>query len=164
VAHPTSSDYTRCPNAPLNRADLSGVDLVGADLSGAKLIDADLSRAYLTGAVLRGVDLTGADLVGASLDGVVWDNTKCPDGSNSDLVGGSCVNDLMVLVGAAIGSYLLQSGPLPVANNGPDNNLTGPLALTGRPLAGLTEVALLMLAMGATMVLLVRRPTRSRRS
>ena len=81
--------------AYLSSANLSGANLSGADLSGAtlqeatlrnaNLTNADLSRANLTDADLRSADLTGADLLPIfSLDGVVWGNTTCPDGSNSD--------------------------------------------------------------------------------
>jgi hypothetical protein len=84
----------------LNKGDLSGALLVIADLSGANLNNADLSGALLNGANLTGANLhgagltganlTGATLTGANLTGVVWSNTTCPDGTNSDSDGGSC--------------------------------------------------------------------------
>ena len=40
---------------------------------------------------LMGANLTGANLVFATVTGVVWGNTTCPDGSNSDTNGGTCV-------------------------------------------------------------------------
>jgi len=58
----------------------------GADLVSAALAGADLAGADLTDANLGGADLTGADLAG-----VVWSDTLCPDGSNSDVDGGTCV-------------------------------------------------------------------------
>jgi hypothetical protein len=76
--------------ALLVNADLSGANLNGADLSGALLNGANLSGANLHGADLTGANLTGANLSGANLTGVVWSNTTCPDGSNSDSDGGSC--------------------------------------------------------------------------
>jgi hypothetical protein len=84
----------------LNKGDLEGALLVNADLSGANLNQADLSGALLNGANLSGANLNGADLTSANLTGanltganlanVVWSNTTCPDGSNSDSDGGSC--------------------------------------------------------------------------
>lgn len=36
----------------------------------------------------------GANLDGATLVGVTWNDTTCPDGTNSDNDGGTCVNNL----------------------------------------------------------------------
>jgi len=52
-------------------------------------IDEDGATANLADA-----NLTGADLTGAELAGVSWSDTTCPDGSNSDAVGGTCANNL----------------------------------------------------------------------
>ena len=47
---------------------------------------------------LSGADLSGADLSGANLSGAVlsaiWNNTTCPDGTNSDDNGDTCENNL----------------------------------------------------------------------
>jgi uncharacterized protein YjbI with pentapeptide repeats len=63
-----------------------------------------LGAANLIGAVLRSTNLQSADLIdanlagstlqGASLGGVKWSNTVCPDGTNSDAVGGTYVDHL----------------------------------------------------------------------
>ncbi|MBH25543.1 MAG: hypothetical protein CMH57_14055 [Myxococcales bacterium] len=87
-------------------SDLAGADLTGSVLSNAVLTGADLTMADLQGAELKFVDLTGATLTGANLTNadlsgatgltseavadVVWDNTMCPDGTNSEDAGGSC--------------------------------------------------------------------------
>ncbi|MGE5830560.1 MAG: pentapeptide repeat-containing protein [Micromonosporaceae bacterium] len=78
---------------------LRNADLRGADLRGASLRNADL-----TGADLTGANLLDADLRGARIDDVIWANTTCPDGSDSDatarpdaqgrLVGGTCEGHL----------------------------------------------------------------------
>jgi uncharacterized protein YjbI with pentapeptide repeats len=72
------------------------VDLSYADLTNAMMYDLDLRYANLTGA-----DLTGADLAylntsygPADLTGVTWSNTTCPDGTNSDNNGNTCMNNL----------------------------------------------------------------------
>jgi hypothetical protein len=59
------------------------------DLSGADLIYADLSYADLSNADLYMANLTGADLTA-----VVWFDTTCPDGTNSDDNGNTCENNL----------------------------------------------------------------------
>ena len=94
------------PDANLDGADLSGADLIGAKLSfaylnNANLTGADLSFAYLryadlTGANLTGADLFGADLSYAYLNAIHWINTICPDGTNSDNNGNTCLNNLDV--------------------------------------------------------------------
>ena len=70
--------------ADLSNANLTYANLGGADLRFADLSDADLSDAYLYGADLSNVDLTG----------VYWYGTTCPDGTNSDDNGNTCVNNL----------------------------------------------------------------------
>ena len=54
----------------------------------------DRSNADLSGAVLSNADLSNADLSGADLTGVYWYDTTCPDGTNSDNNGYTCVNNL----------------------------------------------------------------------
>lgn len=96
-------DLSSCDMGGLNLtgADLSGADLSDADLSGANLNYANLNAAELSGADLNGAslvradlafaDLTGATLTGAVLDEALWRNTTCPDGTNSDANGGTCL-------------------------------------------------------------------------
>ena len=92
----------QCPGADLSRYALGGqemqkADFKGANLSGANLSQTVLSGANLTGANLSQADLTGADLTGANLsgatvDGAYWSATICPDGSATDVAGGTCVS------------------------------------------------------------------------
>ena len=91
----------RLSGANLSDANLSGAGLANANLTdvnltGANLNKADLYRSTLTGANLTGANLSGAVLVGANLVGATydstttwptaeyWNNTTCPDGTNSD--------------------------------------------------------------------------------
>jgi uncharacterized protein YjbI with pentapeptide repeats len=78
----------------LDGTDLSGADLQGANLSVSIATDADLSGADLQGANLTVTDLKGANLSGANLSDVVWENTGCPDGTQSTQDDGTCVNNL----------------------------------------------------------------------
>ena len=80
--------------ANLANANLSGANLNGASLQGANLSRANLSAANLTGANLTGVNLTGAITTGAAFDKVIWSNTVCPDGTNSDSHGQTCIGHL----------------------------------------------------------------------
>ena len=59
------------------------------DFSGMNFSNFDMS-----GADLSGSNLTGANLIGTNLQSVIWSNTICPDGSNSDDNGDTCENNL----------------------------------------------------------------------
>jgi uncharacterized protein YjbI with pentapeptide repeats len=82
-------------SASFERAELSGADLSDAYLAHATFIGADLRGAQLDGADLSAADLTGADLHRATgLTTAIWSNTTCPDGTNSDANGGTCLGHL----------------------------------------------------------------------
>lgn len=78
--------------ANFSGADFGYADLTGANLSGANFSSANFAHATLNGANLSGSNLRGATGLGtASLSGVVWNKTVCPDGTNSNNDGGTCV-------------------------------------------------------------------------
>ncbi len=103
--------YTNLASSQLQGADLSGSDARGADMSYtnltgatlrwsslmwsnfsfANLTGANLSGAFLAGANFHGANLSGADLTGADLTGVNWQDTICPDGTNSNTRNQTCV-------------------------------------------------------------------------
>lgn len=81
--------------ATFNGADLRGADVRDADLAHARFVDADLRGVQLDRTDLTMADLTGADLQRATgLDTVTWSATICPDGTNSDDDGGTCLGHL----------------------------------------------------------------------
>lgn len=85
--------------AALNYVDLSNANLAGANLSGAELFETNLTGANLSGTNLAGADLSSTNLTGANLNsailtGTKWGNTTCPDGTNSDNDGGTCLSHL----------------------------------------------------------------------
>jgi uncharacterized protein YjbI with pentapeptide repeats len=101
--------YLIGPYGNLSDAALSGVDLANSDLSFANLTEANLSTANLTNADLTFSNMTDADvadanltdanldeadMTGADLTGITWDDTICPDLTNSDNDGSTCVNNL----------------------------------------------------------------------
>ncbi len=99
---PNLAPYTDLTNCDLSGANLSHTKLGGANLSFANLGGANLSGAFLGGANLSGAnlkiaDLTGANLKSANLNRVLWFNTTCPDGTNSDDLDGdgfTCLSNL----------------------------------------------------------------------
>ena len=54
----------------------------------------NFSNFNMTGADLSGSNLTSANFTGANLQSVIWSNTICPDGTNSDNNGNTCENNL----------------------------------------------------------------------
>jgi choice-of-anchor C domain-containing protein len=78
----------------LTDAGLEGANLTKANLNGANLNTAHMYGANLNGANLNGTNLINANLNGANLNGVHWSNTTCPDATNSDNDGHTCVNNL----------------------------------------------------------------------
>jgi uncharacterized protein YjbI with pentapeptide repeats len=95
--HQSDLSHSNLGKANFKAANLNGALLVGADLTGTNFDSAMLQRANLNGAILkgtnfRGANLRGATLAGATLSQVKWDNTICPDGTNSNTnVGKTCV-------------------------------------------------------------------------
>jgi uncharacterized protein YjbI with pentapeptide repeats len=90
-ANLTSANLT---SAILTSANLTSANLTSANLTGATLTSANLTNANLTNANLKGANLKGANLKGANLSGVTWSNTVCPDGTNSNADGGTCLGHL----------------------------------------------------------------------
>jgi uncharacterized protein YjbI with pentapeptide repeats len=85
---------TKTPCASLAGCNLSGLNLTGARLAGVNLTGANLNKANLNKANLTGADLTGATVTGANFNKVTWADTACPDGTNSNADGGTCVGHL----------------------------------------------------------------------
>lgn len=94
-------DGAQFAGAALVHSRLDGVSAVGASFvgsqvgnvrfMGANLQGANFHGAFLEGADLSDANLTGADVEMAALAGVVWNNTICPDGTNSDSHGNTCL-------------------------------------------------------------------------
>ena len=77
------------PGADLRDTNLKGANLTRANFAGSELRNANLNDANLTNA-----NLAGANLKGAHVKDVIWSNTICPDGTNSDANGGTCKGHL----------------------------------------------------------------------
>lgn len=78
--------------ARFDGADLHRIDLRGTDLRAASFVNADLRYARLAGVDFTNSDLTGADLRRSTgFANATFSNTTCPDGTNSDANGGTCV-------------------------------------------------------------------------
>jgi hypothetical protein len=99
--------YAKMRNLDLQGTSFCGANLTGIDFSSdqphsevtmhrAQFVGADLRDALFVNTYLIEIDFTDADLTGADLtsspeiERCVWDNTTCPDGTNSDDNGGTC--------------------------------------------------------------------------
>lgn len=86
-------------NAYVTNANLTGGALYGTNLTSAALISANLTDANILHANLTNANLTNANLyhaTGGQVDpttGVTWSNTTCPDGTNSNDDGNTCVGN-----------------------------------------------------------------------
>jgi uncharacterized protein YjbI with pentapeptide repeats len=92
-ANLTGADLT---SASLPFADLIGTNLTAANLTGASLADSDLTQTILTDANLTNASLDGANFDTTAITGVIWSNTTCPDGSNSNSYDSGCESALNV--------------------------------------------------------------------
>jgi hypothetical protein len=72
------------PGAQLVTATLETLNLSGDDLDGVNLLAAELYND----------NLTGVSFIGANFYQVFWTNDICPDGTNSNNDGDTCVNNL----------------------------------------------------------------------
>ena len=82
-------------HAAMTSSEFEGAVFRGANFSAARLIGSDLANADLRGANLTDANLRGVTgLAAGLLARVVWHSTICPDGTNSDGNGGTCLRDL----------------------------------------------------------------------
>ncbi len=85
----TTANFT---NATLSGANLSGGSFTGATFTGAVLTNAVLNQATLKTANFTNATFSGATGgTTAALTGAIWNNTTCPDGTNSTTDGGTCM-------------------------------------------------------------------------
>jgi uncharacterized protein YjbI with pentapeptide repeats len=119
AANLTSADLilTNLTSADLDDVAASFANLGGANLTDASFVEATLIYASIRGDTLNSTNFNDADLAAANLneiyptnadftnanlgdasvdssadDGIIWSNTTCPDETNSDDDGGTCVN------------------------------------------------------------------------
>lgn len=79
-----------------NSANFTGANLTNARLPRANLDEANFTNADLRGAYFYELAIVGGIISWASYTDVIWANTTCPDGTNSDANGGTCADNLYV--------------------------------------------------------------------
>jgi uncharacterized protein YjbI with pentapeptide repeats len=100
---------TQAPNADFTSANFSnavieGINILNANFTGANLTGANLSVPDSGMSIIQNTNFTNANFTNANLagldfddsirTGVIWNNTICPDGTNSDDNSNSCEGHL----------------------------------------------------------------------
>jgi len=84
-------------NADLRGTDFTGAYLLGVFMGGSNVEGANFTDANLTGSNLQGANIVtwqqAQDYAHLGLQETIFDNTICPDGTNSDDVGGTCADN-----------------------------------------------------------------------
>ena len=84
-------------NADLRNTDFTGAYLLGVFMGGSNVAGANFTDANLTGSNLQGANIVtwqqAQDYAHLGLQETIFNNTICPDGTNSDTVGGTCANN-----------------------------------------------------------------------
>lgn len=82
-------------NATFQGTNLQNANLQNNDLSNGSFQNANLQNTNFTNANFSAADFLGAqNMDTANLTGVTWNNTTCPDGTNSDNNGNTCIGHL----------------------------------------------------------------------
>lgn len=98
--HGSNLTNTNFSDITVTNLQIYGSDMTGADFSngvfttlivteGTTVGNADFTDAQFTDSILIGTDFSGATLTGST-----WNNTECPDGTNSDANGNTCLGHL----------------------------------------------------------------------
>ena len=80
---------TNFSHAQLNEVLIAAEVLVDTNFTGADIQGAQIISQRLVGVIFTDADLTRSMVFGVH-DGVIFLNTTCPDGTNSDTNNGSC--------------------------------------------------------------------------
>lgn len=97
------TNFTNANFTNANLVDISGenilfinANLTGVNASEARLLTSDFQNANLTNANFTTSDLTGStNMDTTTRTGVIWNNTTCPDGTNSNDNGNTCEGHLI---------------------------------------------------------------------
>lgn len=79
-------------NSVINNTNLSGADLSNSNFTSGAFVGSDFTNTNLTNANLTNTQMNEAtNMSSANISGVIWSNTTCPDGTNSDNNGSTCI-------------------------------------------------------------------------
>jgi hypothetical protein len=83
--------FANLNGANLENSDLSGLSILTGAFVGANLTNTDFTNASLA----AGTSFDTTDLTSAVLTGTTWSNVICPDSTNSDDNGNTCIGHLI---------------------------------------------------------------------
>ena len=87
----TNANFT---NTVVSRCSAIGVNFTNVNFTGSGLSTSNFQNANFTNANLTNASLQDSNMDGTIRTGVIWSNTTCPDGTNSDDNGGTCEGHL----------------------------------------------------------------------
>jgi Pentapeptide repeats (8 copies) len=88
----SNDDFTNADLSAFNNANQVTANFTSANFTGANLTSAIISYVDFTNANFTNANFGGANQgTTATVTGVTWSNTTCPDGTNSDSDGNTCV-------------------------------------------------------------------------
>jgi hypothetical protein len=102
-------------NALLMNTTFASATLTTSNFSGSNLTAVNLSGATLTATNFINTNLTGADFSGAIPTTTIWGNTICPDSSNSDNHGASCLLSFTLATPGATATSFIWTTARPTA-------------------------------------------------
>ncbi len=79
-----------------HRCAIGAVNVSGLDLSNEDFSDITLDGADFTNTDLSNTTFLDASVINTDFTGAIWLNTVCPDGTNSDINGNTCLNNLTI--------------------------------------------------------------------
>jgi len=77
-----------------NASNFRGADMRGANFTGTDMSATDVSDAEMSGQAFSGTNFSSANFTGANISSVTWSNVTCPDNTNSNDNGNTCVGHL----------------------------------------------------------------------
>ncbi len=82
-------------NTNFSSADLNSNTIEDTDFSGSNFTNANLTSSFLTNINFTDANLIGAVMTNTTRTNIIWSNTTCPDGTNSNNNGGTCEGHLI---------------------------------------------------------------------
>ena len=108
---------------------LPGADLSNATIAGTSFTNVDFTNAKFTGATISGSNFENDNLASTNLSGVHWQNTICPDYSNSDIHVDGCLSLLRapfsITVNGAASATITVGTQATLAETGLPGSATG---------------------------------------
>lgn len=88
----TINNEQSMPN--FSHTDFTDALLPISSIDGVNFANSNFTNTNFINSTIKNTDFTGSTMTGANLSGVIWVNTICPDGTNSDNDSNTCIGHL----------------------------------------------------------------------